>query len=219
VSTMRCRCGGMHHGLAGMRCAFLPYRALHGPRTGGWKPPLPVAGKMPALRLRRRNWERRRLAGNWDWGRLAPSKRRSNCRMPNRPSVTRDQHVGAARLDEDQSGPVVSERMVVRPLFPSAAGRAGGTAAKTGCRGRETGEVFIRQAEFGSTFLFEMIALTVNQCVTDGRMVDALRLSTRFTIYTHCVDVASYGWGCRVQRFLAPETKSARMPGEKWCKQ
>ena len=43
---------------------------------------------------------------------------------------------------------------------------------------RETGQVFIRQVEFSSTLLFEMIALTVNQCVTDGRMVDALRLST-----------------------------------------
>jgi hypothetical protein len=39
----------------------------------------------------------------------------------------------------------------------------------------EAGQVFIRQAELDSTFLFEMIALTVNQCVTDGRMVDALR--------------------------------------------
>ena len=42
--------------------------------------------------------------------------------------------------------------------------------------GNETGQIFIRRTELGSNILFEMPEQTLNQCVTDGRMVEPLRL-------------------------------------------
>jgi hypothetical protein len=42
----------------------------------------------------------------------------------------------------------------------------------------ETVKVFVFRPELGWITLFEMLAQARNLCVTDGRMVDALRLST-----------------------------------------